>query len=256
MTKMNFYPFNILLYFLCYYKFISKILIEVIRLSQLKILVVDDEDKFREIIKIYLNKEGYDVEEAADGEEALEKFNSLQFSLILLDVMMPKIDGWTVCKRIREKSSVPIIMFTARSEEYDKLFGFELGVDDYITKPFSPKEMIARIKAVLRRSTDNPSKDVLNVGELKLIAMSRQIFIGNEELYLTPKEYDLLCFLIENISIVFTREQLLNRVWGYSFAGDTRTVDTHIKQLREKLGDYKNCIHTVWGTGYKFKVGE
>ncbi|MTI68982.1 MAG: response regulator transcription factor [Firmicutes bacterium] len=221
----------------------------------MKILVVDDETKMRNLIKIYLKKEGFIVKEAKDGEEALDKFHLDDFSLILLDIMMPKIDGWTVCRKIRETSEVPIIMFTARGEEYDKLFGFELGVDDYITKPFSPKEMLARVKAVLKR-TYKTSNESIKVEDILLNPQSRQLFINNEEVYLTPKEYDLFLLLIKNINIVFTREQLLNKIWGYDFLGDSRTVDTHIKQLREKLKGYKNYIKTIWGTGYKFKVGD
>lgn len=224
-------------------------------MKNMKILVVDDETKMRNLIKIYLKKEGFIVKEAKDGEEALDKFHLDDFSLILLDIMMPKIDGWTVCRKIRETSEVPIIMFTARGEEYDKLFGFELGVDDYITKPFSPKEMLARVKAVLKR-TYKTSNESIKVEDILLNPQSRQLFINNEEVYLTPKEYDLFLLLIKNINIVFTREQLLNKIWGYDFLGDSRTVDTHIKQLREKLKGYKNYIKTIWGTGYKFKVGD
>lgn len=226
-------------------------------MNNIRILVVDDEEKMRKLVKIYLNKEGYFVEEAVDGENALDKFFSSQFSLVLLDVMMPNVDGWSVCKRIRESSSVPIIMFTARGEEYDKLFGFELGVDDYITKPFSPKEMVARIKAVLKRSLgDKRINNELILDHIKFLPMSRQVFAEDTEINLTPKEYELLYFIALNHNIVFSREQLLSKVWGYSYTGDARTVDTHIKQLREKLGKYKYYIHTVWGTGYKFKVGE
>lgn len=223
------------------------------------ILIADDEAKMRNVIKIYLEREGYTVLEACDGEEALDKFYSKDISLVLLDVMMPKIDGWTILRKIRQESSTPIIMLSARGEEYDKLFGFELGVDDYITKPFSPKEMVARIKAVIRRSSDNietSSTSLLKAGSLSLMPKSRQILIDKEEIYLTPKEYELLYFLVKNKNVVFSREQLLNKVWGYNFIGDARTVDTHIKQLREKLKPYKKYIKTVWGTGYKFKIGE
>lgn len=224
----------------------------------LKILIVDDEIKMRQVIKIYLEKEGYIVKEAENGKEALKRFDEDKFSLILLDIMMPKVDGWTVCRKIREESTVPIIMLTARSEEYDKLFGFELGVDDYITKPFSPKEMVARIKAVLKRSnSDNRvHTNILKIGAIEIKPMSKQVFLEKNELSLTPKEFDLLNFLLNNPEIVYSREQLLNQVWGYDFVGDLRTVDTHIKQLREKLGSYKKYIHTVWGTGYRLKVGE
>jgi len=227
-------------------------------MKDLKILLVDDEGKMRQVIKIYLEREDYIVEEAMDGKEALTKFSEGQYSLILLDVMMPEIDGWTVCRKIRQESAVPIIMLTARGEEYDKLFGFELGVDDYITKPFSPKEMMARIKAVLKRSNGNNIVNVttLKVGAIEIKPLSKQVFLEEKELSLTPKEFDLLNFLSKNPEIVYSREQLLNQVWGYDFVGDLRTVDTHVKQLREKLGDYKKYIHTVWGTGYRLKVGE
>ncbi|EOD01112.1 response regulator transcription factor [Caldisalinibacter kiritimatiensis] len=223
-----------------------------------KILIADDEEKMRHVIKIYLEKEGFKVEEANDGEEALEKFKAEQFSLIILDIMMPKIEGWTVCRKIREESSVPIIMLTARGEEYDKLFGFELGADDYITKPFSPKELVARVKAILKRSnnTQIQSNNSFKIGKSEIRPLSKQVLVENKEITLTPKEYELLYFLAKNQEIVMSREQLLNKVWGYEFIGDARTVDTHIKQLREKLGKYKKYIQTVWGTGYKFKVGD
>lgn len=223
-------------------------------MQSLKILVIDDEEKMRKVLRIYLEKEGYEVEEACNGEEALNKINFIDFSLILLDIMMPKVDGWTVCRKIRMDSSVPIIMLTARGEEYDKLFGFELGVDDYITKPFSPKEVIARIKAVLKRSNmyNEVNNKIIKIGALKIKPMSKQAFLEDKEMSLTPKEYELLNFLAKKPEIVYSREQLLNQVWGYNFIGDLRTVDTHIKQLREKLGKYKKYIKTVWGTGYKF----
>lgn len=227
-------------------------------MKDIKILIVDDEDKMRQVIKIYLEREDYIVEEARDGKEALMKFSQGQFSLVLLDVMMPEIDGWTVCRKIRQESAVPIIMLTARGEEYDKLFGFELGVDDYMTKPFSPKEMVARIKAVMKRTngTNIVDSNTLKVGAIEIKPMSKQVFLKENELFLTPKEFELLNFLSKNPEIVYSREQLLNQVWGYDFVGDLRTVDTHVKQLREKLGNYKKYIHTVWGTGYRLKVGE
>ncbi|WP_053955357.1 response regulator transcription factor [Inediibacterium massiliense] len=227
-------------------------------MNDIKILVVDDEPKMRQVIKIYLEKDGYLVQEAIDGKEALEKIETHEFSLILLDVMMPKVDGWTVCRKIREESSVPIIMLTARSEEYDKLFGFELGIDDYITKPFSPKEMVARIKALLKRSNINPilNEQNIKIKNIEIKPLSKQVYLDHQEITLTPKEFDLLYFFAQNHGIVFSREQLLNKVWGYDFIGDMRTVDTHIKQLREKLGKYKTYIHTVWGTGYKLKAEE
>lgn len=224
----------------------------------LKILVADDEEKMRQVIRIYLENEGYIVIEASNGQEALEKIKETKFALVLLDVMMPEIDGWTLCRKIRQEFCTPIIMITARGEEYDKLFGFELGVDDYITKPFSPREMIARIKAVLKRSNGdkNMNNNILKVGALEIKPRYRQIFLENKEMVLTPKEFELLNFLCQNPEIVYSREQLLNQVWGYDFLGDLRTVDTHVKQLREKLGSHKKYICTVWGTGYKFRVGD
>ncbi len=223
-------------------------------MHDIRILVADDEEKMRRVIRIYLQKEGYRVEEARDGKEALEKIKASPFSLILLDVMMPAIDGWTVCREVRKNSSLPVIMLTARGEEYDKLFGFELGVDDYITKPFSPKEMVARIKAVLRRSKeDKRNENTVKIDVLEIRPMSKQAFLENKELTLTPKEFELLSFFARNQEHVYSREQLLNKVWGYDFIGDLRTVDTHVKQLREKLGKYKKYICTVWGTGYKFR---
>ena len=227
-------------------------------MSEEKILVVDDEEKMRNGIKIFLSKEGYIIDEACNGKEALEKINYESYNLILLDVMMPEIDGWTVCRKIREDSNTPIILLTARGEEYDKLFGFELGADDYLIKPFSLKEMSARIKAVLRRSKVNNEnyRQVIKLEALEIKTLSKQVFLNEEEIFLTPREYELLMFLAHNSQIVFTREQLLNRVWGYDFVGDARTVDTHVKQLRDKIGKYKNYIQTVWGTGYKFKIGD
>lgn len=227
-------------------------------MSNVNILIADDEDKMRQVIKIYLEREGYKIEEAINGKDALEKFETASFSLLLLDVMMPEIDGWTVCRKIREESSVPIIMLTARGEEYDKLFGFELGVDDYITKPFSPKEVVARVKALLKRSNihHNSDENNMKINNLEIRPLAKQVFLDDDEILLTPKEFDLLYFLAQNPQQVFSREQLLTKVWGYDFIGDARTIDTHVKQIREKLGTYKKYIHTVWGTGYKLKIGE
>ncbi|AOY77138.1 response regulator transcription factor [Clostridium formicaceticum] len=223
-----------------------------------RILVVDDEEKMRNVIKIYLTNEGYRIEEASNGKEALDKINNDQFDLILLDVMMPEIDGWTVCRKIREESLIPVILLTARGEEYDKIFGFDLGADDYLTKPFSLKEMAVRIRAVLRRNQNfnKVLKKNISLGALEIQGMYKQVLLENQELSLTPKEYELLYFFAKNPQIVYSREQLLNQVWGYDFTGDIRTVDTHIKQLREKMGDYKKYIQTVWGTGYKLKIGD
>jgi len=227
-------------------------------LNQTTVLIVEDEALLRTAVKKYLLKEGFSTLEAEDGEKAIEFFESSDIDFILLDIMIPKIDGWSVMRRIRQTSKVPVIMMSARGEEYDKLFGFELGVDDYVVKPFSPKELIARIKAVLGRcaSSSEQKGRRISIESLEIDINSSEAFIDGVELKLTPKEYDLLAFFCQNMDIVFSREQLLNRVWGYEFFGDLRTVDTHIKQLREKLGDKKSLIKTVWGKGYKFKAGE
>ena len=225
-----------------------------------KILLVDDEERIRDMIKEYTSLEGYDIDEAADGLEALELFKQNKYSLIILDVMMPKVDGWSVCREVRKTSNLPIIMLTARGEEYDKLFGFELGVDDYIIKPFSPKELLARMKAIIRRSssTDLQAKkeNTVTLEGLVIEFDSRNTYVNDNIVTLTPKEYSLLSFFAKNPNRVYSREQLLNEVWGYDFIGDDRTVDTHIKMLRESIKEYRKYIVTVWGTGYKFEVGE
>lgn len=221
------------------------------------VLVVDDEKEIRKIIKTYLVQEGIDVLEAADGSEALKVFDNEKVDLIILDVMMPKMDGWQTCKEIRKNSKVPIIMLTARGEEYDKLFGFELGVDDYVVKPFSPRELIARVKAVFQRIDMFKSEDEIYIIEdLKINIKSRVVSISEEEMILTPKEYDLLSFFVKNKGIVFSRDKILDEVWGYEFVGDSRTVDTHVKVLRERLGKKRSWISTIWGVGYKFEPGE
>jgi len=227
-------------------------------LSEAKLLVVDDEEKMRHIIKVYLSNEAYAVDTASNGREALEKVQQTEYDLIILDVMMPEIDGWTVCRKIRQESSIPIILLTARSEEYDKIFGFDLGADDYLTKPFSLKEMAARVRAVLKRYLEPNGKQQkeLKIGAIEIKTMFKQVLIDGAEIVLTPKEYELLYFLAKTPQIVYSREQLLNQVWGYDFLGDGRTVDTHIKQLREKMGNHKKYVQTVWGIGYKFKAGD
>lgn len=225
-----------------------------------RILLVDDEERIRDMIKEYTSLEGYDIDEASDGMEALELFKQNKYSLIILDVMMPKVDGWSVCREVRKTSNVPVIMLTARGEEYDKLFGFELGVDDYIIKPFSPKELLARMKAIIRRSssTDLQAKkeNTVTLEGLVIEFDSRNTYVNGNIVTLTPKEYSLLSFFAKNPNRVYSREQLLNEVWGYDFIGDDRTVDTHIKMLRESIKEYRKYIVTVWGTGYKFEVGE
>lgn len=223
-----------------------------------RILIVDDEDRIRDMIKEYISREGYIIDEAADGAEALSLFKQNKYSLIVLDIMMPKMDGWSVCREIRKTSQAPVIMLTARGEEYDKLFGFEMGVDDYIVKPFSPKELLARIKAIIRRSTASSggsSKENKAVFEGLIIEFdSRNVYVDGNRISLTPKEYELLIFFTKNSDRVFSREQLLTAVWGYDFTGDDRTVDSHVKMLRESLREYRKYIVTVWGTGYKFEV--
>ena len=227
-------------------------------MEKIKILIADDEERIRDIIKEYTSLEEFQIDEASNGVEALNFFKQSQYSLIILDVMMPRMDGWSVCREIRKTSQVPIIMLTARGEEYDKLFGFELGVDDYIIKPFSPKELLARMKAIIRRSA--PAGDsASNVDRAILEGLviefnSRNVFVDGNIVSLTPKEYELLSFFIQNPNMVFSRDQLLNSVWGYDFIGDDRTVDTHVKMLRESLGSYRKFIVTVWGTGYKFEA--
>ena len=194
--------------------------------------------------------------EASDGKQALDLFKKNQVDIVILDIMLPEIDGWTVCREIRRTSNVPIMLLTARGEEFDKLFGFELGADDYLVKPFSPKELIARVKALLRRSEIKNSDSVsyLQIGEIKINRLSREVTVCGKEINLTNKEYELLYFLADHPKIVFTREQLLLKVWGYEQYGDPRTVDTHVKKLREKLGPYSSCINTMWGVGYKLEV--
>lgn len=229
-------------------------------MQSVNVLLIEDETRIREMIKDYLENENFQVAEAENGFEGLEKFKATKFTMIILDVMLPGIDGWTVCKEIRKSSDVPIIMLTARSEEYDKLFGFELGADDYLTKPFSPKELVARMKAVLKRGKGiggiGNNSSLFEYKNLIINLDSRKVTISGETVGMTPKEFDLLSFLVKNPEKVFTREQLLNKVWGYEFGGDYRTVDTHVKMLRESLKLYRSIIVTVWSVGYKFEINE
>ena len=219
----------------------------------MKVLIVDDESGIRDVIKEYCLFEDYNVLEAEDGQSALDIIkNNSDIDIIVLDIMMPKMDGYTTLKEIRKFTSVPVIMLSARSEEYNKLLSFELGVDDYVTKPFSPKELIARIKAVTSRgvSTNNDKYIYKN---LVIDYLGHKVTINNEEIKLTPKEYELLVLFVENKSIALSRETLLSKVWGYDFFGDDRTIDTHIKMLRNNLGEYRDLIKTVRGLGYKFE---
>lgn len=227
-------------------------------MQNVKVLLIEDEDRIREMVMYYLENQGFNVEEAENGKIGLEKFREVSYSIIILDVMLPGIDGWTVCREIRRSSEVPIIMLTARGEEYDKLFGFELGVDDYLTKPFSPKELVARMKAVLKRGKGSQTeieKPIFEYQSLWINLDSRKVTIDGDTIDMTPKEFDLLKFFIKNPDKVFTREHLLSKVWGYEFGGDYRTVDTHVKMLRESLKTYRNIIVTVWGVGYKLEIG-
>ncbi len=220
------------------------------------ILLVEDEGNLRKLIKTYLEKEKVNVVEASDGKEALELWEENKYDLVILDIMLPEYDGWTVCKRIRQNSHVPIIMLTARSEVDDKLFGFELGADDYVTKPFSVKELVARVRALLKRSSRRSPDKVIEVEGLKVDEKMHQAFLYDEPLDLTPKEYDLLLVFLHNQNRALTREIILDNVWGYDYYGDLRTVDTHVKRLRKKLEHMGKQIVTVRGLGYRFEVAE
>ena len=216
-------------------------------------LVVEDEASIASFVSLYLKNAGYDVRAATNGADALASVQSQQPSLIVLDLMLPDIDGIEICRRIRQKSDVPILMLTARDEDVDKIIGLEVGADDYLTKPFNPRELVARVKSILRRATparEERESAQLRHGDLVIDAGRREVHVGEEEIQLAPKEFDLLWELLDHRGLVLTRDQLLERVWGYTFAGDTRTVDVHVRQLRRKLGD-DSPIVTVWGVGYK-----
>ena len=224
-------------------------------MDALKILVVDDEARMRKLVKDFLTIKGYQVIEAGDGEEAVEIFfQQKDIALILLDVMMPKMDGWEVLKTIRLHSKVPIIMLTARGEERDELQGFDLGVDEYISKPFSPKILVARVEAILRRS-NHVVGEVMNVGGIEINKAAHQVTIDGKPIELSYKEFELLTYFVENQGIALSREKILNNVWNYDYFGDARTIDTHVKKLRSKLGEKGDYIKTIWGMGYKFEVG-
>lgn len=223
-----------------------------------KLLVVDDEDKIREVIKEYAEFSGYEVTEAADGMSAIGLCKLNDYDLIIMDVMMPKLDGFSSVKEIKKIKDVPVIMLSARGEEYDKLFGFELGIDDYVVKPFSPKELMARVNAILQRKSgsENNSAQVMKFDGLEVNFAARTITVDGERVNLTPKEYDLLFYLIQNKNIALSRDKLLSDIWGYDFFGDDRTIDTHIKNLRNNLGPYRNFIVTLRGVGYKFEYDD
>lgn len=224
------------------------------------ILVVEDEESVRELVRMYLENEGFRVETASDGEEALNKVKANTPDLIILDIMLPKFDGWTVCREVKKTSNVPIIMLSARTEEFDRVLGLELGADDYIPKPFSPREMVARVRAVLRRASASPGAGgrVITCRDLTIDRDANRVTVKDKEVAMTPREFELLWFLACHPGRVFSREQLLEEVWGYDYLGDARTVDTHIKRLREKLhaNGEVTYIKTVWGRGYKFEATE
>jgi two-component system response regulator ResD len=225
-----------------------------VMMDALKILVVDDEARMRKLVKDFLTVKGFQVIEAADGEEAVDLFfNQKDISLILLDVMMPKMDGWEVLKTIRKFSEVPIIMLTARGEERDELQGFGLGVDEYISKPFSPKILAARVEALLRR-TGNIGTGNMEIGGICIDKSARQVTIDGKEIDLSFKEFELLSYFVENHGLALSREKILNNVWNYDYFGDARTIDTHVKKLRSKMGQKGEYIKTIWGMGYKFEV--
>ena len=220
------------------------------------ILIVDDEERMRKLIKDFLKQKNYNTLEAEDGEEALKVFeeNKEKIILILLDVMMPKLDGWSVLRQIRQTSKVPIIMLTARGEEQDELFGFELGVDEYISKPFSPKILVARIEALLKRTAGDDSKEHKDVGGIQIDEKGRTVNVDGKQIELSLREYELLVYLVENQGIALSRDKILNNVWNYDYYGDSRTIDSHIKKIRKKLGKKGKYIETIRGIGYKFEV--
>ncbi len=223
----------------------------------MKILIVDDETNIRNVVREYAEFEGYEVDEAGDGMEAVAKVKAEDYDVIIMDVMMPRLDGFSACKEIRKTKNTPIIMLSARGEEYDKLFGFEIGVDDYVVKPFSPKELMARVKVVAARKTvpaETAPPERMVFDGLEIDMAGREVYVNGKKANMTPKEYDLLFYLVKNRNIALTRDKLLEEVWGYDFFGDDRTVDTHIKMLRNSLGEYRNFIVTLRGMGYKFEA--
>ena len=225
-------------------------------MERLKILVVDDESRMRKLIRDFLVKSGYEVLEAEDGEKAVDTFMMVKdISLIILDVMMPKMDGWQVCREIRKNSKVPIIMLTAKSSEADELKGFELGVDEYISKPFSPKILVARVEAVLRRSNAMTPDEILYAGDIVIDKSAHQVTVDGKVIELSYKEFELLTYFVENQGIALSREKILNNVWNYDYFGDARTIDTHVQKLRSKMGEKGGeYIKTIWGMGYKFET--
>ncbi len=226
-------------------------------MERLKILVVDDESRMRKLVKDFLTKSNYEVIEAEDGAQAIDLFfEQNDIALIILDVMMPNMDGWQVCKEIREYSKVPIIMLTAKSDERDELQGFELGVDEYISKPFSPKILVARVEAILRRTSQASADEVIEAGGILINKAAHSVLVDGHPVDLSYKEFELLTYFVENKGIALSREKILNSVWNYDYFGDARTIDTHVKKLRSKMGEKGELIRTIWGMGYKFEVNE
>jgi len=224
-------------------------------MDRIKILVVDDESRMRKLVNDFLTRKNYEVIEAADGEEAMDIFYAdKNISLIILDVMMPKMTGWEVCKEIRKNSKIPIIMLTAKAEERDELEGFELGVDEYVSKPFSPKILTARVDAILRRSYLIDASENVNIGGIHIDKAAHIVKIDEEEIDLSFKEFELLTYFVENKGLALSREKILNNVWNYDYFGDARTIDTHVKKLRKKMGEKGDAIKTIWGMGYKFEI--
>ena len=224
-------------------------------MDKLKILVVDDESRMRKLVKDFLVKSNYDVLEAEDGQQAVDIFfEQNDIALIILDVMMPKMDGWQVCREIRAYSKVPIIMLTAKSDERDELQGFELGVDEYISKPFSPKILVARVEAILRRTSQVSADDLLEAGGIRIDKAAHSVTVDGQPIELSYKEFELLTYFVENKGIALSREKILNSVWNYDYFGDARTIDTHVKKLRSKMGAKGDMIKTIWGMGYKFEA--
>ena len=226
-------------------------------MERLKILVVDDESRMRKLVKDFLTKSNYEVIEAEDGAQAIDLFfEQNDIALIILDVMMPNMDGWQVCKEIREYSKVPIIMLTAKSDERDELQGFKLGVDEYISKPFSPKILVARVEAILRRTSQASADEVIEAGGILINKAAHSVLVDGQPVDLSYKEFELLTYFVENKGIALSREKILNSVWNYDYFGDARTIDTHVKKLRSKMGEKGELIRTIWGMGYKFEVNE
>lgn len=224
-------------------------------MDSLKVLMVDDESRMRKLVSDFLTRKGYQVIEAGDGEEAIDKFyEDKNISLVILDVMMPKMNGWDTCRQIRKNSNVPIIMLTAKSDEASELNGFDCGADEYISKPFSPKILAARVDALIRRSYSIDSSEMIDVGGIVINKAAHIVKINDEEIELSFKEFELLTYFVDNKGIALSREKILNNVWNYDYFGDARTIDTHVKKLRKKLGDKGDYIKTIWGMGYKFEV--